>query len=108
MVQGPPASAFSGFQNRFILYGGNVLGKFEELVPEKKIQQSWRLKNWTSGHYSNVVIELEETSSSTMMSLKQTGIPASEFDAMKTNWYRYYWHSIKQTFGFGTSISDAL
>jgi len=47
-------------------------------------------------------------SSSTMMSLKQTGIPASEFDAMKTNWYRYYWHSIKQTFGFGTSISDAL
>jgi len=30
-------------------------------VPEKKIQQSWRLKNWSSGHFSNVVIELEET-----------------------------------------------
>jgi len=44
-----------------VLYGGNVLGKFEELVPEKKIQQSWRLKNWSSGHFSNVVIELEET-----------------------------------------------
>lgn len=43
-----------------------------------------------------------------MMTLKQTGIPASEYDAMKINWYRYYWHSIKQTFGFGTSISDAL
>ncbi|KQS01609.1 uncharacterized protein Dere_GG26635, partial [Drosophila erecta] len=97
-----------GFYCRFILYGGNVLGKFEELVPEKKIQQSWRLKNWSSGHYSNVIIELEETSSSTMMSLKQTGIPAPEYDGMKTNWYRYYWHSIKQTFGFGTSISDAL
>jgi len=47
-----------------VLYGGNVLGKFEELVPEKKIQQSWRLKNWSSGHFSNVVIELEETVSS--------------------------------------------
>jgi len=46
---------------RFVLYGGNVLGKFEELVPEKRIQQSWRLKNWSSGHYSNVIIELEET-----------------------------------------------
>jgi len=33
-------------------------------VPEKKIQQSWRLKNWSSGHFSNVVIELEETVSS--------------------------------------------
>ncbi|XP_034668170.1 activator of 90 kDa heat shock protein ATPase homolog 1 [Drosophila subobscura] len=92
----------------FVLYGGNVLGKFEELIPEKKIQQSWRLKNWSSGHYSNVLIELEETSSSTMMTLKQTGIPATEYDAMKTNWHRYYWHSIKQTFGFGTSIADSL
>ncbi|KAH8356943.1 hypothetical protein KR200_005627 [Drosophila serrata] len=103
-----PAKVDAVRGGEFVLYGGNVLGKFEELVPEKKIQQSWRLKNWSSGHYSNVTIELEETSSSTMMTLKQTGIPASEYDAMKTNWYRYYWHSIKQTFGFGTSISDAL
>ncbi|XP_017095862.1 activator of 90 kDa heat shock protein ATPase homolog 1 [Drosophila bipectinata] len=103
-----PAKVDAVRGGEFVLYGGNVVGKFEELVPEKKIQQSWRLKNWSSGHYSNVVIELEETSSSTMMTLKQTGIPASEYDAMKINWYRYYWHSIKQTFGFGTSISDAL
>ncbi|EDW03548.1 activator of 90 kDa heat shock protein ATPase homolog 1 [Drosophila grimshawi] len=103
-----PAKADAVRGGEFVLYGGNVLGKFEELVPEKRIQQSWRLKNWSSGHYSNVTIELEETSSSTMMTLKQTGIPASEYDAMRTNWHRYYWHSIKQTFGFGTSISGAL
>ncbi|KAH8298391.1 hypothetical protein KR018_012639 [Drosophila ironensis] len=103
-----PAKVDAVRGGEFALYGGTVLGKFEELVPEKKIQQSWRLKNWASGHYSNVVIELEETSSSTMMTLMQTGIPASEYDAMKTNWHRYYWHSIKQTFGFGSSISDAL
>ncbi|XP_034473560.1 activator of 90 kDa heat shock protein ATPase homolog 1 [Drosophila innubila] len=103
-----PAKVDAVRGGEFVLYGGNVLGKFEELVPEKKIQQSWRLKNWSSGHYSNVIIELEETSSSTMMTLKQTGIPASEYDAMRTNWHRYYWHSIKQTFGFGSSISDAL
>ncbi|KAH8391828.1 hypothetical protein KR215_005257 [Drosophila sulfurigaster] len=103
-----PAKVDAVRGGEFVLYGGNVLGKFEELVPEKKIQQSWRLKNWSSGHYSHVVIELEETSSSTMMTLKQTGIPASEYDAMRTNWHRYYWHSIKQTFGFGSSISDAL
>ncbi|XP_030376880.1 activator of 90 kDa heat shock protein ATPase homolog 1 [Scaptodrosophila lebanonensis] len=103
-----PAKVDAVRGGEFVLYGGNVLGKFEELVPEKKIQQSWRLKNWASGHYSNVTIELEETSSSTMMTLKQTGIPASEYEAMRTNWHRYYWHSIKQTFGFGTSIADAL
>lgn len=103
-----PAKVDAVRGGEFVLYGGNVHGKFEELIPEKKIQQSWRLKTWSSGHYSNVVIELEETSSSTIMSLKQTGIPASEYDAMRTNWYRYYWHSVKQTFGFGASINDSL
>jgi len=103
-----PAKVDAVRGGEFLLYGGNVHGKFEELVPEKKIGQSWRLKNWPSGHYSNVVIELEETKNSTQLSLKQTGIPASEFDTMKTNWHRYYWHSIKQTFGFGATLADAL
>ncbi|EDW12474.1 activator of 90 kDa heat shock protein ATPase homolog 1 [Drosophila mojavensis] len=98
-----PAKVDAVRGGEFVLYGGNVHGKFEELVPEKKIQQSWRLKNWASGHYSNVVIELEETSSTTKMTLHQTGIPASEYTGMKNNWYRYYWVSIKQTFGFGAS-----
>ncbi|KAH8409999.1 hypothetical protein KR009_003796 [Drosophila setifemur] len=103
-----PAKVEAVRGGEFVLYGGNVLGKFEELVPEKKIQQSWRLKHWSSGHYSNVLIELEETSSSTLLTLKQTGIPASEYDVMKKNWYCYYWGSIKQTFGFATSIADPL
>ncbi|XP_037952188.1 activator of 90 kDa heat shock protein ATPase homolog 1 [Teleopsis dalmanni] len=92
----------------FILYGGNVQGKFEELVPEKIIKQSWRLKSWPLGHYSNVEINLEEAKSCTQLLLKQTGIPASEFDTMKTNWQRYYWNSIKQTFGFGAALLDSL
>lgn len=41
----------------FVLFGGNVSGKFEELVPNKKIVQSWRVKKWPSGHYSNVTLE---------------------------------------------------
>lgn len=42
----------------FVLFGGNVTGKFEELVPNEKIVQSWRVKQWPSGHYSNVTLEL--------------------------------------------------
>ncbi|XP_017465078.1 PREDICTED: activator of 90 kDa heat shock protein ATPase homolog 1 [Rhagoletis zephyria] len=101
-----PAKSDASRGGEFVLYGGNVRGKFEELVPEKRIIQSWRLKNWPSGHYSEVVIDLEEAKNTTQMKLKQTGIPASEFDAMRANWHRYYWQSIKQTFGFGLSISD--
>lgn len=44
----------------FFLFDGNISGKFEELVPNKKIVQSWRYKQWPSGHYSNVVIDIEQ------------------------------------------------
>uniref|UniRef100_A0A1A9ZR92 Activator of Hsp90 ATPase AHSA1-like N-terminal domain-containing protein n=1 Tax=Glossina pallidipes TaxID=7398 RepID=A0A1A9ZR92_GLOPL len=98
--------AFKG--GEFQLYGDNVHGKFEELVPEKKLLLSWRLKSWPSGHYSNVLIELEELQNCTQLKLEQSGIPAAEYETMKKNWYRYYWHSIKQTFGFGVPLADIL
>lgn len=103
-----PAKVEANRGGEFHLYGGNVQGIFEDLVPEKKISLRWRLKSWPSGHYSNVLIELEEMKNCTQLKLKQTGIPASEYDTMKSNWYRYYWHSMKQTFGFGLPLADIL
>lgn len=46
--------------SRFVLFGGNVSGKYDEIIPNKKITQTWRLKQWPAGHYSNVVMELEQ------------------------------------------------
>ncbi|XP_055855659.1 activator of 90 kDa heat shock protein ATPase homolog 1 [Episyrphus balteatus] len=92
----------------FALFGGNIQGKFEELVPEKKISQSWRLKSWPSGHYSNVTIDLEQMRDHTQLTLKQSGIPSAEYETTETNWRRYYWHSIRQTFGFGPMLRNGL
>lgn len=44
----------------FVLFGGNIDGKFEELVPNQKIVQSWRYKQWPAGHYSQVTMEFTE------------------------------------------------
>lgn len=44
----------------FILFDGNVSGKFEELVPNEKIVQTWRYKQWPSGHYSKVIMEFQQ------------------------------------------------
>lgn len=40
----------------FVIFNGNITGKFEELVPNEKIVQTWRYKQWPSGHYSHVTI----------------------------------------------------
>lgn len=89
---------------RFALFSGAVTGKFEELVPGKTIRQTWRYKEWPAGHYSNVLIELEQTDGETKLKLHQTGIPSSDFERTKQNWHNYYWYSIKVTFGFGSFL----
>lgn len=88
----------------FVLFGGNVCGKFDEIVPNKKISQTWRLKQWPAGHYSNVVMELEQKEDHTTLKLTQTLIPSAEFEATKANWNRYYWDSIRSAFGFGSFL----
>uniref|UniRef100_A0A1L8DUC6 Putative activator of 90 kDa heat shock protein atpase log 1 mori n=1 Tax=Nyssomyia neivai TaxID=330878 RepID=A0A1L8DUC6_9DIPT len=88
----------------FALFGGNVTGMFQEMLPGKRIKQTWRLKQWPEGHYSIVVMDIEEKEDHTVLTLTQTGVPASEEEATRNNWKRYYWDSIKQTFGFGSFL----
>jgi len=88
----------------FELFGGNVSGKFEELVPNKKIVQSWRYSQWPSGHFSNVVIEFDEKGDHTEVKITQTGVPENDKDTTLKNWRGYYINSIKQTFGFGNFL----
>ncbi|KAF5286147.1 hypothetical protein FQR65_LT12904 [Abscondita terminalis] len=88
----------------FELFGGNITGTFEELIPEKKIVQKWRYKQWPLGHFSTVTITFSEKSDHTEIVVKQTQVPKSEVDITKQNWERYYWNSIKQTFGFGAFL----
>lgn len=45
---------------KFVLFGGNISGTFEELVPGKKIVQRWRYKQWPEGHHSVVTLNIEE------------------------------------------------
>ncbi|KAJ1670654.1 Co-chaperone [Coemansia sp. RSA 1836] len=93
-VDGSPAEGGS-----FKLFNGHIEGTYTKLVPGKTIEQTWRVATWPAGHYSTVKIELEQLSSSTRLSLKQKGVPFNEEDATKANWDRYYWNSIKGTFG---------
>lgn len=88
----------------FELFGGNINGTFLELIPNKKIVQKWRCKQWPSEHFSIVTFKLDEKSDHTVLNVVQTQVPRSESDATKQNWERYYWNSIKHTFGFGALL----
>lgn len=86
---------------KFELFGGNIIGRFDELVPAKKIVKQWRYKQWPAGHYSTVTILIDQKNDHTEVTLEQTGVPSGEADVTKDNWQRYYWDAMKQAFGFG-------
>ncbi|XP_058058153.1 activator of 90 kDa heat shock protein ATPase homolog 1 isoform X1 [Anopheles bellator] len=88
----------------FVYFGGNISGKFEEIETNKKIVQTWRYKQWPSGHFSTVTIELEQKEDHTELHLTQTMIPAAEYEMTRHNWQRYYWDSIRSAFGFGSFL----
>ncbi|KAG5682719.1 hypothetical protein PVAND_012053 [Polypedilum vanderplanki] len=88
----------------FILFGGNIVGRFTEIIPNKRISQTWRYSGWPTGHFSNVQLDFEEKEDHTLLQLKQTLIPSNEYESTNINWQRYYFDSIRATFGFGSFL----
>lgn len=87
-----------------LLYRQSFLGTFTELVPNKKIVQSWRYKQWPTGHFSTVTMEFEEMPDHTVLNLKQTLVPTNEYETTLQNWPRYYFESMRSAFGFGSYL----
>ncbi len=88
----------------FAFLGGNITGTFTEVTPYTRICQNWRLKSWPSGHHSQVVINVRQTKEDTKVTINQTNVPVKEVDSTREGWQRYYFHAIKQSFGFGASL----
>ncbi|XP_076047733.1 activator of 90 kDa heat shock protein ATPase homolog 1 isoform X2 [Oratosquilla oratoria] len=89
---------------KFELFGGNICGQFEELAPGKKIVQKWRFKTWPSGHYSRVVLDINQLEDAVEVKLTQTSVPSNDLDRTREGWKNYYWESMKRTFGFGVTL----
>ena len=106
----------------FVLFEGAISGEVVSVVQDKKIEQKWRLKDWPQGlllfpthrlllpteltlppvgHYSHVIMELEQGSNSTEIVLEQTDVPSEYFDATTENWNRFFWNQLKGIYGWG-------
>jgi activator of HSP90 ATPase len=79
----------------FSIYDGDIQGKNIELIPDKKIVQSWRYNDWPVGHYSTVTFLLEPSVKGTKLTFTQTDIPDFKFEDIKQGWKDYYWQPIK-------------
>ena len=83
---------------RFTAYGEYIEGVNLELIPDKKIVQTWRASDWPEGHYSKVTFSLEEVKGSTRLVFTQTGVPEEYYDDVSQGWRDWYWSPMKEMF----------
>src|SRR5262249_28340806 len=80
----------------FSMFGGLIVGRNVELVPNQRIVQAWRPASWDPGVYSIVKFELEAHGPRTTVVLDHTGFPEGSFRHLDSGWYGRYWEPLKR------------
>lgn len=81
---------------KFTAYDGYASGKNLELVPGKKIVQSWRASEWPKGQVSTVTFSLRKVKTGTRLTFTQTGVPSNQIASIKKGWIEFYWQPMKE------------
>lgn len=81
---------------KFNVFDGYAEGTNLELVPDKKIVQSWRADDWPNGHYSKATFELKASGGGTTLTFTQTDVPEEFMGDIAQGWQDYYWKPMKE------------
>ena len=97
-VTGAPATIGRGEGAAFSLFGGAIVGRNLELVPDRRVVQAWRDSAWKPGLYSVVKFELAAAGQGTHLAFDQGGYPLSDYASLTAGWPAHYWEPMKKHF----------
>ena len=90
------ASISRNIGGKFIAYDGYISGTNLELVPDKKIVQSWTCTDWSEGHFSKATFLLKKIAKGTKLVFTQTGVPEEFYEEISNGWHEHYWEHMKR------------
>ena len=88
---GAPADVSADEGGACSWHGGYITGRNVELVPNQRIVQAWRARNWDAGVYSMVRYELAAADGGTRVVLEQAGHPDDATEHLESGWHERYW-----------------
>ena len=83
----------------FTLFGGIILGRHVELVPNRRIVQAWREVNWDPGVYSVAKFELLEQGTGSKIVFDHTSFPRGNAEHLAAGWKTHYWEPLAKFLG---------
>jgi activator of HSP90 ATPase len=93
---GLPATIDRTAGGAFTQFGGLIVGRNIELIPNERIVQAWRPTHWDAGIYSIVHFEFKARGGETKLVFDHTGFPAGEYDHLDFGWHSHYWDPLKK------------
>jgi activator of HSP90 ATPase len=78
----------------FSMFGGIIVGRHIELLPNERIVQAWRPVYWKPGVYSIVKFELADAGSDTKLVLDHKGFPDGDGKSLLDGWNKNYWEPL--------------
>ena len=83
-------------EGAFSLFGGHIVGRHVELVPNERIVQAWRVATWDAGVYSIARFELVEQGSGTKLVFDHAGFPKGDGEHLAEGWKANYWEPLEK------------
>jgi activator of HSP90 ATPase len=80
----------------FSLFGGHIVGRHIELVPNERVVQAWRVVDWDPGVYSITKFEFTEQGSGTKIVFDHTGFPKGKAEHLAAGWNANYWEPLER------------
>ena len=93
-LTGPPATIDPAPGGALSLFGGLIVARNVELVPDQRIVQAWRPTHWGPGVYSIAHFEFSAHAGGTKLRFDHTGFPAGEYDHLYAGWPSHYWDAL--------------
>ena len=87
----------------FTLFGGHIVGRQIELVPNERIVQGWRVVDWAPGIYSIAKFDLVEQGSGTRLVFDHTGFPQGLGKHLADGWKTHYWQPLEKFLADGSN-----
>ena len=95
---GSPARISPRVGGRFTTYDGYAEGHHLELIPGRRIVQTWRASDWPAGQYSTVTFMLTRLGKGTRLTFVQTDVPHDDAVAIGQGWREFYWTPLRRMF----------
>jgi activator of HSP90 ATPase len=93
---GAAAKIDNRVSGEFEVWDGYATGRNIELIPGKKIVQTWRASDWPEGQESEITIELSEKDGQTELKFNQKNIPDDFAADVEQGWQDFYWQPMIQ------------